>query len=108
LTSYLSSPSTSVSGGGGAGKWPGIGSGRAIESLTTGEGVCQGTLALIATACGICGNALNKGVCSEPGTWKCSWQSHVKTSYIRYIYQGLQQILSADCDTFGLAVIRWG
>jgi hypothetical protein len=37
--------------------------------------------------------------------WKCSWQSCVKTGSIWYIYQGPQQILSADCDTLSLTFI---
>jgi hypothetical protein len=53
-------------------------------------------------------SALNKGGSGDPGTWSIVGRAHARTSSIRYIYQGPQQMLSADCDTFGLTVIRWG
>jgi hypothetical protein len=64
----------------------------------------QGTPPLIAVACTSHGNALNKGAHGGPGT-------EVQPAVLcegRHIYQGPQQIPSADCDTFGLTVIRWG
>jgi hypothetical protein len=53
-------------------------------------------------------SALNKGSSGDPGVRSIIGHARVRTSGIRYIYQGPQQMLSADCDAFGLTVIRWG
>jgi hypothetical protein len=73
-----------------------------------GHLTCQGTLALIADACKSCVCTLNKSGSGDPGVQKCSQPSHAKTHCIRYIYQRPQQVLSVDCEAFGLTIIRWG
>jgi hypothetical protein len=53
-------------------------------------------------------SALNKGGSGDPGVQSIVGHTRARTGGIWYIYQGPQQMLSADCDAFGLTVIRWG
>jgi hypothetical protein len=69
---------------------------------------CQGTPAVVPTRASIRMSTLNKGSSSDPGMRSIVGHARARTSGIRYIYQGPQQMLSADCDTFGLTAIRWG
>jgi hypothetical protein len=71
-----------------------------------GHGMCQGTPAVVPTRVSIRTSALNKGSSGDPGTWSIIGHAHARTGGIWYIYQGPQQMLSADCDAFGLTVIR--
>jgi hypothetical protein len=72
------------------------------------EQMCQGTPAVVPTRASICASALNKGGSSDRGMWSIVGHARARTGGISYIYQEPQQMLSADCDAFGLTVIRWG
>jgi hypothetical protein len=45
---------------------------------------------------------LNKGSSGDPGVQSIIGRARARTGGIWYIYQGPQQMLSADCDAFGL------
>jgi hypothetical protein len=89
----------------------GVGKSTIIGESTSGKSSdrrCQGTPAVVPTQANIHTSTLNKGSSGDPGARSIVGRACARTSGIRYIYQGPQQMLSADCDAFGLTVIRWG